>query len=62
MVFLNYLLLYGIGRFWIEGLRTDQLLLPGRQIPVSQLLSGALAVMALFLLIINQWRMNHLKH
>ena len=48
MVFLNYLLLYGIGRFWIEGLRTDQLLLPGTQIPVSQLLSGILAVTALF--------------
>lgn len=52
MVFLNYLLLYGIGRFWIEGLRTDQLLLPGTQIPVSQLLSGVLAALTLFLLII----------
>ena len=61
MVFLNYLLLYGIGRFWIEGLRTDQLLLPGTQIPVSQLLSGVLAVTALFFLIINKWRMDHLK-
>ena len=61
MVFLNYLLLYGIGRFWIEGLRTDQLLLPGTQIPISQLLSGILAVTALFFLIINKWRMDHLK-
>ena len=61
MVFLNYLLLYGIGRFWIEGLRTDQLLLPGTQIPVSQLLSGVLAVTALFFLIINRWRMKHPK-
>ena len=61
MVSLNYLLLYGIGRFWIEGLRTDQLLLPGTQIPVSQLLSGVLAVTALFFLIINKWRMDHLK-
>ena len=61
MVFLNYLLLYGIGRFWIEGLRTDQLLLPGTQIPVSQLLSGILAVTALFFLIIKKWRMDHLK-
>lgn len=47
--------------FWIEGLRTDQLLLPGTQIPVSQLLSGVLAVTALFFLIINKWRMDHLK-
>lgn len=61
MVFLNYLLLYGIGRFWIEGLRTDQLLLSGTQIPVSQLLSGVLAVTALFFLIINKWRMDHPK-
>lgn len=52
MVFLNYLLLYGIGRFWIEGLRTDQLLLPGTQIPVSQLLSAILALTSLLLLII----------
>lgn len=45
-VFLTYLLLYGAGRFWIEGLRTDQLLLPGTMIPVSQLLSGILAITA----------------
>ena len=61
MVFLNYLLLYGIGRFWIEGLRTDQLLLPGTQIPVSQMLSGVLAVLALLFLIINGWKMKHPK-
>lgn len=28
-LFLMYLFGYGLGRFWIEGLRTDQLLLPG---------------------------------
>ena len=61
MVFLNYLLLYGIGRFCIEGLRTDQLLLPGTQIPVSQMLSGVLAVLALLFLIINGWKMKHPK-
>ena len=31
-----YLMLYGIGRIWIEGLRTDQLKMPGTNIPVSQ--------------------------
>lgn len=51
MVFLYYLLLYGAGRFWIEGLRTDQLLIPGTQVPVSQVLSGVLAVAAAVLLI-----------
>ena len=28
-VFLMYIAGYGLGRFWIEGLRTDQLLIPG---------------------------------
>ncbi len=42
-IFLGYLFWYGIGRFWIEGLRTDQLKLWGTQIAVSQLLSAALA-------------------
>lgn len=32
-IFLLYLAGYGIGRFWIEGLRTDQLLLPGIKLP-----------------------------
>lgn len=54
MVFLCYLLLYGLGRLWIEGLRTDQLLWFGTQIPVSQVLSGILAAAALILLIKNR--------
>ena len=41
-VFLMYLIGYGLGRIWIEGLRTDQLLLPVMGLPVSQLLSGCL--------------------
>jgi len=44
-IFLIYLVLYGMGRLWIEGLRTDQLLLPVVGIPVSQIVSvGAMAV------------------
>ena len=43
-VFLMYLIGYGLGRIWIEGLRTDQLLLPVGGLPVSQLLSGCLVV------------------
>lgn len=35
---LMYLAGYGIGRFFIEGLRTDQLLLPFIGLPVSQLI------------------------
>ena len=41
---LMYLAGYGIGRFFIEGLRTDQLLLPVVNLPVSQLLGITLFV------------------
>ena len=43
-IFLMYLLGYGVGRFWIEGLRTDQLLLPGTEVVVSQMLALVMAV------------------
>ena len=33
---------YGLGRVWIEGLRTDQLKIPGTGFAVSQLLSAVL--------------------
>lgn len=35
---LIYLGGYGIGRAWIEGIRTDQLFIPGTSLPVSQVL------------------------
>jgi phosphatidylglycerol---prolipoprotein diacylglyceryl transferase len=50
---LIYALGYGIGRAWIESLRTDQLLLWGTNIPVSEMLSIAVAVVAACLLIYN---------
>ncbi len=53
-IFLIYLAGYGFGRFWIERLRTDQLLLPGIGLPVSQLLAGVL-VAASVLLILYHW-------
>lgn len=43
-IFLVYLAGYGFGRFWIEGLRTDQLLLPGIGWPVSRVLAALLTV------------------
>lgn len=46
-VFLLYLFGYGIGRFWIEGIRTDQLLLPVVGYPVSQALALLLAITSL---------------
>ena len=44
-----YFLGYGLGRVWIEGLRTDQLKLPGTGFAVSQLLSAALVCVACLL-------------
>ena len=43
-VFLLYLLGYGIGRFWIESLRTDQLILPILEVPVSMVVAVLMAV------------------
>lgn len=43
-LFFMYLAGYGLGRAWIEGLRTDQLLLPVIGLPVSQMLSIALVL------------------
>ena len=45
-VFFMYLFGYGLGRVWIEGLRTDQLCIPGIGWPVSQVLAGVLVVAA----------------
>lgn len=55
---LIYFFWYGLGRAWIEGLRTDSLYLGSTGIRVSQALSMALAVIALALLII-QGRREH---
>ena len=56
-----YFIWYGLGRTWIEGLRTDSLYLFGwtlfgQPIRVSQLLSVALAAAALVVLIVNKQR------
>ncbi|NBH71079.1 prolipoprotein diacylglyceryl transferase [Clostridiaceae bacterium] len=48
-----YLLGYGMGRFWIEGLRTDQLILFHTGIPVSQALSLMLALAAAAVLFVR---------
>ncbi|GMQ59916.1 prolipoprotein diacylglyceryl transferase [Vallitalea sediminicola] len=51
-IFALYLLGYGLGRVWIEGLRTDQLIIGSSGIPVSQLLAGVLIVVSLAFIII----------
>ncbi len=57
-VFLMYLCGYGLGRVWIEGLRTDSLMLPVLNIKVSQLLAGTLVVVSLILIIVNRQRVK----
>ena len=48
-----YFMGYGLGRCWIEGLRTDQLILFGTGIPVSQALSMLLVLAAAVFLIVK---------
>jgi prolipoprotein diacylglyceryltransferase len=52
---LLYLLGYGVGRFWIESLRTDQLLLPGLGIPVSMVVAaGMVLVSAVWIFLVRR--------
>lgn len=59
-IFYLYLIGYGIGRFWIEGLRTDQLKLPNTSIAVSQLLSVMLIGVAVILIISGRKKVKKL--
>ena len=49
-LFLLYLAGYGTGRFFIEMLRTDQLLIPGTGIPVSMVVSASAVIISLILI------------
>ena len=51
-VFLMYVLWYGVGRAWIEGLRTDSLMLG--TIRISQLVAILTAVVAVILILKNR--------
>ncbi len=51
-VFLVYLIWYGTGRFFIEGLRTDSLITPFLPIRVSQLVAAVTVLTAVILLIV----------
>ena len=55
-VFLLYLFGYGIGRFWIEGLRTDQLLLPVVNYPVSQVVAVVMASVSIVWIVVGEIR------
>lgn len=57
-IFLIYLIGYGLGRAWIEGLRTDQLQIGTTGIAVSQVFSAVLVVAGVVAWI---YRMRRLK-
>ena len=53
-VFCLYLIGYGIGRFWIEGLRTDQLQIGDTGIAISQVVALVTAAVGALLIIYNR--------
>ena len=55
---LLYLGGYGLGRAWIENLRTDQLLMPVLGLPVSQVLAIVLVTFAVFAEIVVRIRLK----
>ena len=57
-IFWMYIFWYGLGRAWIEGLRTDSLYIGSTDLRVSQVLAAVSAISALVILIINK-RKNH---
>jgi phosphatidylglycerol:prolipoprotein diacylglycerol transferase len=60
-VMLLYLVGYGIGRVWIEGLRTDQLFLWGTSIPISQLISTLIVVFSLAMIVYKRRKLVKVK-
>ncbi len=57
-IVLLYLGGYGLGRAWIEGLRTDQLIMHTTGLPVSQMLAICLVVFAITMDIVTRVRLH----
>ncbi len=57
-VILWYLGGYGLGRFLIEGMRTDQLLIAGTQVPVSQAVAAVMVLFAVITVIVTRARIR----
>lgn len=57
-MFAMYIWGYGLGRVWIEGLRTDSLMLPGLNFKVSQLLAALCVVVASVFIIYKRVRLS----
>ena len=60
-LFSFYTLFYGIGRFFIESLRTDSLFLPRTNIRISQLFSFVLIIFSLIFYVFKNKKQNKCK-
>ena len=60
-IFFLYLFGYGLGRAWIEGMRTDQLLLWGTDLAVSQLLAIALVAVSAIVIAAKRIQVKKVK-
>jgi phosphatidylglycerol:prolipoprotein diacylglycerol transferase len=60
-IFFLYLFGYGLGRAWIEGMRTDQLLLWGTDLAVSQLLAIALVAVSAVVITVRRIQVRKAK-
>jgi phosphatidylglycerol:prolipoprotein diacylglycerol transferase len=56
-----YLLLYGFVRYFVEGIRTDPLMIPGTSIRISMLLSALMVIGATIALILLKRRQTRLE-
>jgi phosphatidylglycerol:prolipoprotein diacylglycerol transferase len=60
-VLFSYMILYSLGRFFIEGMRTDSLMI-GNTLRVAQLVSLSLIVLGIVLMIVFAVRSKQSKH
>ncbi len=57
-IMLLYIAGYGVGRFWIESIRTDQLYITGTTIPVSMVLAALMTIVGVGADIIIRLKMS----
>ncbi len=57
-IMLLYLAGYGVGRYFIEGIRTDTLFIPGTTLPVSQVLAAVMVAVAVAVDVIVRIRLK----
>ena len=60
-LFAMYIWGYGLGRVWIEALRTDSLMLFGGSFKASQLLAAACVVGASVFIVYKRWQLSKEK-